>query len=101
MVEWGPPCGLRGGGALALPVNSYIVKKGPAVSAKNPSIVMCLLQFLKGSTEQGVVVNNTLTPVIFARYITILPKECTGACALRAEFYGCYEGKLAILKINW
>jgi hypothetical protein len=66
------------------------------------SIISCVcLQFLKGSTEQGVVVNNTLTPVIFARYITILPKECTGACALRAEFYGCYEGKLAILKINW
>ena len=37
-----------------------------------------------------------LYPAIFARFIVIKPKMCTGNCSLRVEFYGQFEGNFAI-----
>ena len=57
-------------------------------------------KYFEASTEEGAVVNNSLSPVISAQYIIIIPVECTVACALRVEFYGCYEGMLMAINKN-
>ena len=51
-------------------------------------------QIFKGNSDQNTIVSHTLSPVIRVQFIRIRPLDCHGACALRAEFVGCYEGKI-------
>ncbi|XP_028408770.1 uncharacterized protein LOC114531336 isoform X2 [Dendronephthya gigantea] len=42
--------------------------------------------------DSNTTVMNYIHPPIFAQYVRLHPKQWSGACALRAEFHGCYEG---------
>ena len=35
-----------------------------------------------------------IDPAIFARYVRLHPKQWFGACALRVEFHGCFQGRV-------
>ena len=55
-------------------------------------IVVFFYQVFSANFDNTSIVKQYLDPPIFARYIRLHPTEWVGASALRAEFYGCYEG---------
>ena len=50
-------------------------------------------QVFTANFDRTSIVKQYLDPPIFGRYIRLHPTTWAGASALRAEFYGCYEGK--------
>ena len=56
-------------------------------------IVVFFYQVFSANFDNKSIVKQYLDPPIFAHYIRLHPTKWVEACALRAEFYGCYEGK--------
>ena len=50
-------------------------------------------QIFQGNWDSNTVVYNVITPVIYTRYIRILPKSWESHLSMRAEFYSCQYGK--------
>ena len=42
---------------------------------------------------------HNLPSTIYASIIRIHPKTCQLACVMRAEVYGCFDGKLKFVKV--
>ena len=51
-------------------------------------------QIFQGNWDSNTVVFNSITPVIYTRYIRILPKSWEGNPCIRAEFFTCHKGNL-------
>ena len=56
--------------------------------------------FLGNNRDRNEIVRNTIDPPIIARFIQIRVKTYKGRMGMRAELYGCTDGKF-ILKLSF
>ena len=57
-------------------------------------------QYFKANKDRNTVVTNALSTPIRARYIRIIPWGWRSHISMRAEFYGCYVGKMLWAFVN-
>ncbi|XP_028416913.1 lactadherin-like [Dendronephthya gigantea] len=46
----------------------------------------------QANTDRNTTVKHYMFPAVFTRYVRLHPKTWHSACAMRTEFFGCYEG---------
>jgi hypothetical protein len=69
----------------------------PVSNSKPKLFILKYLRFFsskifEANNDSSSVVKYHIFPRIFARYVRLHPKTWQGACAVRTEVYGCYEG---------
>ncbi|XP_058944112.2 EGF-like repeat and discoidin I-like domain-containing protein 3 [Pocillopora verrucosa] len=57
------------------------------------------VKIFQGNWDSNTVVFNSITPVIYTRYIRILPKSWEGNPCIRAEFFTCHK-EITLEKVN-
>jgi len=53
------------------------------------------LKEFQGNSDRYSIATEIIDPPIIAQYVRVKPKTWHGHIAMRVEFYGCTEGKVA------